>query len=164
MDLLRALHDLSFNTWSLARLFPNPFILACFVLLIWSVPVALRGVVDRGFTLLTRLSWAIFFLYGLSGILLAVSGLKVASAVAEAGKEVTKYGFLPDPKRNLEHWMYTVFALGSLYFIEVLIAGKLIDRRRGLYFLPVVTLFLWGCAYMIGRVAIFPGEQPGAGQ
>ncbi|WP_161883243.1 hypothetical protein [Deinococcus alpinitundrae] len=162
MDLLRALHDFSFNT-SLAKLFPNLFTLACLLLLIWSIPVALRGVVDRGFILLTRLTWAIFFLYGLSGMLLAASGLKVASAVAEAGKEVTKYGFSPDPKRNLEHWMYTIFALASLYFIEVLIAGKLIDRRKGLYFLPVVTLFLWGCAYMIGRVAIFPGEQP-AGQ
>ncbi|GAA4021872.1 hypothetical protein GCM10022631_40160 [Deinococcus rubellus] len=163
MDLLRALHDFSFNT-SLAKLFPNLFTLACLILLVWSVVPALRGVVDRGFVLLTRLSWAIFFLYGLSGVLLAVSGLKVASAVAEAGKTVTRYGFLPDPKRNLEHWMYTIFALASLYFIEVLIAGKLIDRRKGLYFLPVVTLFLWGCAYMIGRVAIFPGEQQATGQ
>ncbi len=158
MDLLRAFHDFTFGT-ALAKLFPNPFTLVCFVLMLWSVAPALRGAVDRGFVWLTRLSWLVFALYGLSGVALALSGLKVASAVAEAGKTVTKYGFLPDAKRNPEHWMYSVFALGSLFFIEVLIAGKLIDRRRGLYFLPVVTLFLWGCAYMIGRVAVFPGES-----
>ncbi len=158
MDLLRAFHDWTFNT-SLAKLFPNPFTLACFLLLAWSVIPAITGTLSRGFVLLTRLSWAVFVLSGVSGVLLAISGHKVASAVAAAGSSVTKYGFMPDPKRNLEHWMYTVFALGSLYFIELLIAGKLIERRKGLYFLPLVTLFLWGCAYMIGRVAVFPGER-----
>ncbi|AWN23456.1 hypothetical protein DKM44_09640 [Deinococcus irradiatisoli] len=158
MDLLRAFHDFTFNT-SLAKLFPNPFTLACFLLLVWSVAPAFSGRLGRSFVVLTRLSWAVFGLYGLSGVLLALAGHKVASAVVAAGSSVTKYGFAPDPKRNLEHWMYTVFALSSLYFIEVLIAGKLIERRKGLYFLPLVTLFLWGCAYMIGRVAVFPGES-----
>lgn len=157
MDLLRAFHDLTFNT-PYAKLAPNPFTLVCLILMIWSVVPAIRGVVDVGFTFVTRLSWAVFLLFGASGIVLAATGLKVPSAVVEAGKTVTKYGFLPDPKRNLEHSMYAVFALASLYFIEVLIAGKVIERRKGLYFLPVVTLFLWGCAYMVGRVAVFPGE------
>ena len=158
MDFLRLFHDFGFNT-PLAKLFPNPLTLACFVLMIWSIAPAIKGVVGGGFTLFTRLTWAIFLLTGVSGVLLAFYGLKVPSAVVEAGKAVTKYGFPPDPKRNLEHSMYTVFVLGSLFFIELLIAGKLVDRRKGLYFLPLVTLFMWGCAYMIGRVAVFPGNS-----
>ncbi|WP_420597166.1 hypothetical protein [Deinococcus sp.] len=158
MDFLRAFHDFGFNTLG-AKLFPNPFTLACFALMLWSLAPALRGAVDSGFVWLTRLTWLIFGLTGVSGILLALMGLKVASAVAEVGKATTRYGYVPDPNRNLEHWMYTVFALVSLYLIERLIAGKLVEPRRGLRFLPLVTLFLWGAAYMIGRVAVFPGNN-----
>ena len=35
------------------------------------------------------------------------------------------------------------------------------QRDSGLRLLPVATLFLYGCAYMVGRVAVFPGSTPG---
>ena len=168
MDVLRAFHD-----YKLFWLWPTPFALCCFVLMIWSVLPALRGRMDRGFVWLTRLSWAVFALYGVSGIILALSGQKVASAVAttdariidicaKAGISVsggvTRYCFPPDPQRNLEHWMYTSFCLVSLYLIGRIIAGTLVERRLGLRYLPLVTLFLWGAAYMIWRVAVLPGN------
>ena len=54
--------------------------------------------------------------------------------------------------------MYTFFALLSLYLIEILMRSTAIERRIGLRLLPVATLFLYGCAYMVGRVATFPGN------
>ncbi|WP_369699451.1 hypothetical protein [Deinococcus sp. YIM 77859] len=82
-------------------------------------------------------------------------------SATDVGGGVTKYGLPVDPSRNWEHWMYAGFALLSLYVTEVLLQGRLVHPRRGLRVLPVVTLFLYGCAYMVGRVAVFPGSTPG---
>ena len=158
MDLLRAFHDFTFGT-ALAKLFPNPFTLVCLVLMVWSVAPALRGAVDRGFVWLTRLSWLVFALYGLSGVVLALSGPQGGERGGRSGQDRHQVRLPARPQAQPGTLDVQRLRAGQLVFHRSLIAGKLIDRRRGLYFLPVVTLFLWGCAYMIGRVAVFPGES-----
>ena len=160
MNVLQALHDLQFNT-GLARLFPTPYALATLVLFVWSFVFLFQPRPSRAFTLLLRVTWVTFLLPAVTGVILALGGLKVPSAVAAPGRDVTKYGFLPDPSRNWEHWMYALFGLISLVAIEALLAGRAVPHRTGLRFLPVVTLFLYGVAYMVGRVAVLPGSTPG---
>ena len=159
MDVLRALHNWQFNS-GLAALFPTPLALVTLALFVWSLAFLARPIVTRGFVWLLRVSWAFFLLPAVTGVILALTGQKVASAVAAPGRTVTKYGFAPDPSRNWEHWMYAGLALLSLFAAEALIAGRLGDRRA-LRLMPVTTLFLYGVAYMIGRVAVFPGATPG---
>lgn len=159
MELLQAVHGYQFfGAW--AKLTPTPYALVTLVLFVWSIFPAIRGAVHSSFTAGLRVTWFFTLLPAVTGILLALNGLKVPSATAAAGG-LTKYGFEPDPSRNWEHWMYSLFALMSLYVLEILVRGKLIDHRVGLRFLPVVTLFLYGVAYMIGRVAVLPGSTPG---
>lgn len=157
MDWLRAFHAFDFIRVPspLIILVPNPFALWCLLLMFWSFGIAYRGHFSAAFRGAVRLTWAAFLLYGVSGVMLALSGQKVASAVAAAGKQVTKYGFAPQAKRNPEHWMYTAFVLLSLFAIEALM-GKLLPERRATRVLPVVTLFMWGAALMIVRVAVLP--------
>lgn len=82
-------------------------------------------------------------------------------SATNVGGGLSKYGLPVDPSRDWEHWMYSALCLLTLYITEVLVKGRLVPHRPGLRFLPVATLFLYGCAYMIGRVAVFPGSTPG---
>lgn len=158
MDLLRALHRFDFmnvpSPWVI--LLPDPFTVCCFLLMLWSFGVAFRGQFSHAFRVAVRGLWVLFGVYGVSGVLLSLSGLKVASAVALAGKNVTRYGFPPQAKRDPEHWMYAAFVLLSLFVIEALMAQKLLDEKKSARVLPVVTLFMWGAAVMIVHVAVVP--------
>lgn len=160
MSVLQALHNWQFNS-ALALLFPTPFALACLVLFVWSLVFLWRPVVTAGFRWVTWACWALFLLPAVTGVLLALTGHKVPSAVAAAGTDATKYGFAPDPSRNWEHWMYSAFALLSLLLIPPLTSGRLFRPEVGARLVPAVTFFLYGVAYMIGRVAVFPGSTPG---
>ncbi|GMA16816.1 hypothetical protein E5F05_16515 [Deinococcus metallilatus] len=159
MEFLRLIHGYQFGS-ALALLFPTPYALATLILFLWSLGPALKGVVRTGFLVWLRLTWVLTLIPVVTGVILAVGGEKVPSAT-NVGGGLTKYGYPVDPSRDWEHWMYSAFALLSLYVIEVLVKGRLISHRRGLRYLPVATLFLYGCAYMIGRVAVFPGSTPG---
>jgi hypothetical protein len=159
MEFLRLVHGYQINS-PVALLFPTPYALATLVLFVWSVAPAIKGRVGPGFMVWLRLTWVLTLLPGVTGLLLALGGAKVPSAT-DVGKGVTKYGFPADPSRDWEHWMYAGFCLLSLYVIELMIREKLTPQRLGLRLLPVATLFLYGCAYMVGRVAVFPGSTPG---
>ncbi|GGO32383.1 hypothetical protein [Deinococcus humi] len=160
MELLRAIHGYQFGS-SLALLFPTPYALSTLILLVWSIAPALKGMVSRSFLVWLRVVWVLTLIPVATGVILALGGAKVPSAV-NVGGGLTKYGLPYDSSRDLEHWMYSAFALLSLYVIEVLVRGRMIEHRTGLKFLPVVTLFLYGVAYMIGRVAVLPGSTPGS--
>ncbi len=153
------------HNWQVASPFalviPTPLAIACFVLFLWSFGPAIKLRVGRPMVLWLRLTWALTLLPAVTGIILAVGGSKVASAVAQTGQATTKYGYPPDPNRNYEHWMYAGLVLLSLYIIEVLIHGKLIKPQIGLRYLPLVTFFMWGCAFMVYRVAVLPGSASG---
>ncbi|WP_221089144.1 hypothetical protein [Deinococcus aquaedulcis] len=159
MDFLQLIHGYQFPS-SLALLFPTPYALATLVLFVWSIAPAVKTRVSTSFLVWLRLTWALTLIPGVTGVLLTLSGLKVPSAT-DVGGGATKYGYPADPSRDWEHWMYAGFCLLSLYVIEVLVKGRMIEHRDGLKFLPLVTLFLYGCAYMVGRVAVFPGSTPG---
>lgn len=155
MELLRLVHGYQFNS-AAALLFPTPYALVCLVLFIWSLVPAFRGQVRVGFLAWLRLTWLLTLFPAITGVAMAVGGHKVPSAVALAtGK--TKYGLAPDPSRDLEHWMYAGFCLLSLYVIELLVKNKTENAPKLLRLLPIATLFLYGCAYMVARVAVFPG-------
>ncbi len=160
MDLLRTFHSYDFiqvtSPWVV--LVPNPFALATLLVMFWSFGAAFKGQISHGFRVAVRGMWVLFGLYGVSGVLLSLGGAKVASAVALAGKTVTKYGFAPQAKRDPEHWMYTGFVLLSLFALEALLSGKLVGEKKAARLLPVVTLFMWGAALMIVRVAVVPGN------
>lgn len=170
MDVLRLIHGYQFGS-ALALLFPTPYALATLVLFLWSLGPALKGEVRQGFLVWLRLTWVLTLLPVVTGVILAVGGEKVPSATRASADylrehcgqvgDLSKYCLPVDPSRDWEHWMYSAFALLSLYIIEVLVKGRLISHRRGLRYLPVATLFLYGCAYMVGRVAVLPGSTPG---
>lgn len=159
MELIRLIHNVRFDT-PLGILLSTPLTVACLILTVWSLVPAVRGRVDTPFLIWVRLTWVTLLLPGVTGILLALGGQKVASAT-DVGGGVTRYGFPPDPSRNGEHWMYVAFVLLSLYIIEMLSRGRWVDPRVGLRLLPLVAFFMYGCAFMIGRVAVFPGSTPG---
>lgn len=159
MEFLRLVHGYQFGS-ALALFFPTPFALATLILFVWSLGPAVKGTVRTAFLVGLRVVWALTLIPAVTGVILAVGGAKVPSAT-NVGGGLTKYGLPYDPSRDWEHWMYTAFALLSLYVIEVLVKGRLIEPRQGLRFLPVATLFLYGVAYMVGRVAVFPGSTPG---
>ena len=161
MAFLKWLHNWQVAT-PFALVIPTPLAIAAFVLFLWSFGPALRLRVGRPMLWWLRLTWALTLLPAVTGILLALTGSKVASAVALAGQATTRYGYPPDPKRNGEHWMYAGFALLSLYLIELLIRGKVVSPRVGLRYLPLLTFFLWGCTFMVYRVAVLPGSTPGS--
>ncbi|MBZ9750346.1 hypothetical protein K7W42_05645 [Deinococcus sp. HMF7604] len=158
MEFLRQLHGYQIVGFPIP-LFPTPLALLTLVLFVWSLGPALKLQVGTPFLVWLRLTWAGLLLPGVTGILLALGGLKVPSATDVGG--ATKYGYAADPSRDWEHWMYTAFCLLTLYIIEVLVKGRMVEHRIGLRLLPVATLFLYGCAYMVGRVAVFPGSTPG---
>ncbi|MCY1702510.1 hypothetical protein [Deinococcus sp. SL84] len=187
IEFLKALHNFVWpDTWvavfPLLALTPTPLALATAVLFVWSLAPAFKGQVGAGFLGWLRLTWALTLLPAVTGIILAVSGGKVASAVpvdlatlpqwcqdaaAQAGLEqVTRYCQPVDPPRDLEHWMYTGFTVLSLLAVEALARdrwnGEFLGVNIGLKLLPVITLFLAGCVYMIGRVAVLPGNSAGA--
>lgn len=159
MELLRAIHGYQFGS-ALALLFPTPYALSTLILLVWSLAPAVKGTVSRSFLVWLRVVWALTLIPVATGVILALGGAKVPSAT-DIGNGGSKYGYLVDPSRDLEHWMYSAFALISLYVIEVLVKGRLIEHKSGLKYLPVATLFLYGVAYMIWRVAVLPGSTPG---
>ena len=159
MELIRLIHNVRFDT-PLGILLSTPLAVACLVLTVWSLGPAIKGRVGYPFMVWLRLTWVTFLIPGVSGVLLALGGLNVASAT-DAGGGVTRYGFPPDPSRNGEHWMYVAFVLLSLYIIEFLVRGRWIELRLSLRLLPLVAFFMYGCAFMIGRVAVFPGSTPG---
>lgn len=158
MDILKLIHDLSIPNLFPVPILPTPLALTTFVLFLWSFGPALKREVRLGFLVWLRLTWAAFLIPAVTGVILAVGGLKVASST-DVGGGLTRYGYKVDGNRNDEHLMYAAFALLSLYIIEVLIKGNVIDHKKGLRYLPVVTLFLYGVAYMVGRVAVFPGNS-----
>lgn len=161
MELLRLIHGYQIVIpGNPLALFPTPYALATLVLFLWSLGPAIKGTVRTGFVVWLRLTWVLTLIPAVTGVILALGGGKVPSAT-NAGGDLSKYGFPVDPSRNPEHWMYSAFCLLSLYVIEVLVKGRLIKHQTGLRLLPVATLFLYGCAYMVGRVAVFPGSTPG---
>lgn len=178
MDILKQIHDLGLpNPFPFVSPFNTPLALVSFVLFLWSFGPALKGEVRPGFLVWLRLTWAALLIPAATGVMLALGGGKVASSVpagaahlsaacqefaAKNGldtSQLTRYCLPADPVRDGEHLMYSAFALLSLYAIEVLIKGRLVDAKKGLRVLPVVTLFLYGAVYMIGRVAVFPGNR-----
>lgn len=160
MEFLRLIHGYQFGS-SLALLFPTPFALATLILFVWSLGPALKGTVGFSFLVWLRITWALTLIPGVTGVILALGGAKVPSAT-DVGGGLTKYGLPYDSSRDPEHWMYAAFSLLTLYVIEVLVKGHMVEHRRGLKFLPLATLFLYGCAYMVGRVAVLPGSTPGS--
>lgn len=159
MDLLRTLHGYQGIPFFL---FVTPFAFTTFVLFVWSGVVAARGQVDRGFRAWLGLTWLTFLIPAVTGVILALSGSKVASAV-DIGGGKTRYGLPYDPTQEFMHLLYPGFALLTLLLIVPLLRGQLplLSERRRLWILPVATLFLYGCAYMAGFVAVFPGSTPG---
>ncbi|GGS20248.1 hypothetical protein [Deinococcus knuensis] len=159
MEFLRLIHGYQFPS-GLALLFPTPYALATLILFVWSIAPAVKMRTGAGFTLWLRVTWVLTLLPAVTGVILALGGAKVPSAT-DVGGGLSKYNYPTDPSRDWEHWMYAGLCVISLYVIEVLVRGRLIEHRVGLRLLPVATLFLYGCAYMIGRVAVFPGSTPG---
>lgn len=178
MDLLKQIHDLSVpNPFPFVSPFNTPLALVSFVLFLWSLGPAIKGEVRTGFLVWLRLTWAALLIPAMTGVILALGGSKVASSVAAGAAQLpqacldyakaqgwdtgnlTRYCLPADPVRDGEHLMYSAFALLSLYAVEVLIKGRMVDPKKGLRVLPVVTLFLYGAVYMIGRVAVFPGNR-----
>lgn len=159
MDLLRTLHGYQGIPFPL---FVTPFAFTTFILFVWSVVVAARGRPDRGFRAWLGLTWVTFLLPALTGLILALNGGKVASAV-DIGGGRTRYGLPYDPTQEFMHLLYPGFALLTLLLLGPLLRAQLplLSERRRLWILPVATLFLYGCAYMAGFVAVFPGSTPG---
>ncbi|ADV67112.1 hypothetical protein [Deinococcus maricopensis] len=174
MSLLTSLHDLQFRT-GLAFLFPTPLALATLLLFLWSLRFLARTDVPRAFVTLVRVTWVLALLPAITGVLLALGGAKTASATrataeelarncpaATPAQDLTRYCLPYDPSRNLEHWMYASFVILSLVMIELMLRGRFLSERTALRLIPVAALFLYGVAYMVGRVAVFPGSTPGA--
>lgn len=164
MEFLRLIHDFQIVGFPLP-LFPTPFALLTLVLFVWSLGVAWTGRVTPGFLAWLRLTWLGLIVPALTGTLLALGGAKVPSAV-DIGGGKTKYGLPFDPTQEGMHLLYSGFALLTLVLLELLLSGKLatpgaLSQSRLLRLLPVATLFLYGCAYMAGFVATFPGSTPG---
>lgn len=178
-EFLRAVHSFTFGgDW--AMLFPTPLALAALVLFLWSFAPAYRGRVDAGFRFWLRLTWVLTLLPAVTGLILAVGGCKVASAVAVppaslgaeclnyaaaqgwAAEHLSRYCLPVQPSRDAEHWMYAAFAVLSLLAVEALLSrrwnGQWLGLNLGYKLLPVITLFLYGCVYMVGRVAVLPGN------
>ena len=175
MAFITWLHNWQLST-PFGLLIPTPLAVVTLVLFVWSIGPAIKLKVGRPMVWWLRLTWVLTLLPAVTGTILALGGGKVASAIAttnptiiqkcaEAGAKVaggiTRYCNQPDPKRNLEHWMYAGLAIVSLYIIEVLIAGKLVSPKIGLRVLPLVAFFLWGCCFMVYRVAVLPGASAG---
>lgn len=171
MDLLRAIHDLQIPNVLPVPLIPTPLALFSLVLFLWSLSPALKGEVRPGFLVWLRLTWAAFLIPAATGIMLALGGSKVPSAVRAPADfirencpqpgDLSRICLPVDPSQDHMHWMYVFFTILSLYVIEVLIKGNLVERRVALRALPVVTLFMYGAVYMIGHTATFPGSTPG---
>lgn len=159
MDVLRLIHNYRLDT-PLGIFVSTPLAIAALVLFLWSLGPALKGTVRTGFLVWLRLTWVLTLLPAVTGVILAVGGAKVPSAV-NVGGGLTKYGLPADPSRDWEHWMYAAFALLTLYVIEILVKGNLVDHRKGLRYLPLATFFLYCVAIRVVQVAVFPGSTPG---
>jgi len=159
MEWLRLIHGYHFNG-PLGIFLSTPYAVATLVLFVWSLGPAIKGVVRTGFLVWLRLTWALTLIPAVTGVILAVGGEKVPSAT-DVGGGLSRYGLPADPSRDSEHWMYAALGLLSLYVIEVLAGGRMIEHRQGLRFLPLATFFLYCVAIRVSQVAVFPGGTPG---
>lgn len=157
MEVLRMLHGYQFNSeWAL--FFPTPFSLVTLVLFVWSLGPLLHKTIRPWYVVWLRLTWGFFLLPAVLGTALLIDGRQVPSAT-DLGEGFSKYGLPVDENRTLEHLMYSLFALVSLYLLELMIKGQLLKPQLVYKIMPVVTLFLYGVAYMIGRTAVLPGND-----
>lgn len=158
MQVLSEIHGFLFGN----PLAPHPLGLASLLLTVAAVVhifwPRLRALVLG----LLRLNWLAYAVPVISGTILFASGRRTPSATEYEGG-LTRYGCPPDPARAWEHLMYAGFVLLSLLAMEALLRrGYLeplgITEGRARLLVPVVALFMYGCAYMVGRVAILPGS------
>ncbi len=163
MNVLREIHRFALPIPGVG----HHLVLLAALLFLVSLFMVLRPTVPPLFVWLLRLNWLAYAVNAVTGILLAIMGLKVPSATADHvtgdGHKVTAFGFPVDSSRNLDHLMYAGFALVTLYVLELLIAGRVLKDgwlRRVVF--VTATLFLLGVAYMAVRVAYFPGATPDA--
>lgn len=168
-------HGFVFN-WSSAwgGLVPTPLALAALLLTLVSLlswwPKArplLRGVI--------ALNWGIFAWGALSGLLLQLGGGRVRSSYAASEDyqlekcghvaDLSYYCLPADAARHGEHLMYVFFVGLSLVLMGLLLNNKLpalpLSERWRALLMPSVAFFMYGCAYMVGRVAFLPGHSPG---
>lgn len=160
MDFLRAVHAFALPVPGIG----HHLVFLATLLFVVSLFMALRPGVPALFVWLLRLNWLAYGINALTGLILALSGQKVPSATVKEmvnGRAVSPIGFLVDPHRQFDHYMYAAFALVTLYALEVLIAGKLVKDTplRRLLFVTA-TFFLVGVAYMGVRTAYLPGTNP----
>ncbi|AFZ68748.1 hypothetical protein [Deinococcus peraridilitoris] len=159
MEFLREVHRFALPL----PIIGHHLVLLTMVLFLWSMVFLRRTVVPAGFVRALRVTWLAGAVNTLAGIGLALMGLRVPSSVpASPGSNVTAFGYPVDPVRHAEHYMYAGFFVLSLFLMELLIAGKVVKPAIGLRFMPLLTFFLLGVAYMSVRVAYLPGATPGS--
>lgn len=154
MNALNYLHAASLTI----PLAPTVTTLLTLLLFVWSLVFLVRPRPVPAFHVALRLTWAWLALNTLTGLVLLFAGGKVPSAVAAPGSPLTVYGYPPYPARQWEHLMYAFFVIVSLAAMELLLAGRFGAPGKVLRLMPVVTLFLYGVAYMAAYVTVFPGS------
>ena len=153
MNVLQSLHAASLPV----PLAPTVTTLLTLILFVWSLVFLAWPRPSPAFHVFVRLTWAWLAVNVLTGLILLFAGGKVPSAVAAPGSPLTLYGYAPYPARQWEHLMYALFVIVSLAVAELLLAGRLGAPGKVLRLMPVVTLFLYGVAYMAAYVTVFPG-------
>ena len=161
VDFLRSIHSSSI---ALGILFPAFLFL---IQTVWSLYFVVRPASSvRAFLTYNRLLSVLVGIITLSGVALSLMGLKtpIATPGVKPGDSMV-CGTLAcqplDPSRNWEHWMYTAFIVLSLVFVEVLLSGRLVERKVGARFLGIAAFFAFGAAIMVMRVVFLPGSTPG---
>ena len=134
---------------------------------VWSLYFVVRPTSSvRAFLTYNRLLSVLVGFITLSGVALSLMGLKtpIATKGIKPGDSIvcgTQACQPLDPSRNWEHWMYTAFIVLSLVFVEVLLSGRLVERKVGARFLGIAAFFAFGAAVMVVRVTFLPGSTPG---
>ncbi len=154
MNALRYLHAASLPI----PLAPTVTTLLTLILFVWSLIFLVRPRPIPTFHVFVRLTWGWLALNTVTGLILLLSGGQVPSAVAAPGSQLTIYNYAPYPARQWEHLMYAFFVIVSLVAAELLLAGRFGAPNRVLRLMPVITLFLYGVAYMAAYVTVFPGS------
>lgn len=161
MDVLKAIHSssIAFGLYFVAFLF--------FVQTIWSLFYLVRPESStRAFLFYNRILSVLIGIFTLSGVALALMGLKtpIATPGLKPGDSIvcgTQACQPLDPSRNWEHWMYTSFMVLSLVLVEVLLSGRFMERKVGARYLGLAAFFAFGAAVMVVRVVFLPGSTPG---